>query len=85
MPLSANALNSWFSVSGGISLTNNIALRYDGDRIFQVKRKTVVQKGRMSRYVYFRSRRRAAYAETFRRFPQSCILHQRRVPFLLVS
>jgi len=28
---------------------------------------------------------RAAYAATFKRFPHSCILHQRRVPFLLVS
>lgn len=30
-------------------------------------------------------RLRSAYAETFERFPQICMLHQRRVPFLLVS
>src|SRR5690242_21291372 len=28
---------------------------------------------------------RAAYAATLNRFPHSCMLHQRRVPFLLVS
>jgi hypothetical protein len=28
---------------------------------------------------------RAAYAATLRRFPQSCMLHHRRVPFLLES
>ena len=28
---------------------------------------------------------RAAYVATFARFPQICILHHRRVPFLLVS
>ena len=34
---------------------------------------------------YLRLRWRAAYAATFKRFPHSRMLHQRRVPFLLVS
>lgn len=37
------------------------------------------------RAVSTRLRWRTAYAATFRRFPQSRMLHQRRVPFLLVS
>lgn len=34
---------------------------------------------------YHSFRWRAAYAATLNRFPHSCMLHQRRVPFLLVS
>ncbi len=37
------------------------------------------------RYCFFPRRLRSAYAATFERFPQICMLHQRRVPFLLVS
>ena len=35
--------------------------------------------------VHFGRRRRAAYAATLKRLPHNRMLHQRRVPFLLVS